>query len=347
MLSRIGRIPLAVVVLFLFLDLKAKRLNDYGSFKVVSYSDYDDVVGDSGQKELVLDKKLVTGILRGMNYIREGMWLCDGRERRVGGFFVDNTETTVDEYRKFLFIVTDFLDQKKKNELSLLKREDLEEVYGSGDKVDKVLDLQDFLTNSLSDEYVEWLKPLNNVFSEELDGDIVSKFGLNDYFTDPKFGGYPIVGLIFEQMKHFLKWRTYYLIRYLVNQGIETYGEYEFLTFPEYCYIASSGDRNNRYAWGSLNVRSDDGQLFANFNFENEFMCGVNKYPANNFGVRDMCGNVDEITSDSANNNNMLKTTAVGNYASLLSDVRIGVSHFEHVDRARHCLSFRAKLVLK
>ena len=321
----------------------SKRFNDFGSFKAVSYYDGEYVENNYNGGDLVLDKKLITGVLRGMTYIPRATLTIDGVQRDLGGYFVDNTEFTVGEYKKFLFTLSDFVEKKKNKEFVLYTDSDLEDFYDA-ELAKKFLDLQSSLFNRLTVEYVESLKPQNDIFLDEMDDDYVKRYGLAQYFSDAMFDSYPVVGLNFKQVEEVTLWRTYYANLYLLNTGIASLVKFEIPTLDDYSYIANRGDANCVYAWGSLNERDDNGQLCANFNYDCGTVCSVSRYAGSGKSVKNLFSNVNEWTASVANNDPVLRFVTGGDYAASVSDVVIGSRRVEHVDRCRHVVGFRCIL---
>ncbi|MCR4919521.1 MAG: SUMF1/EgtB/PvdO family nonheme iron enzyme [Prevotella sp.] len=126
---------------------------------------------------------------------------------------------------------------------------------------------------------------------------------LRNYFSNPAYNDYPVVGVTWEQANAFCAWRTDYLLkglgpaaRYVQRYRLPTEAEWEF---------AARGVEGGEFPWDKMDATSGEGCFFANFKPEggnytkdgNLITSKVGIYSANSNGLFDMAGNVAEWTS--------------------------------------------------
>ena len=126
---------------------------------------------------------------------------------------------------------------------------------------------------------------------------------LRNYFSNPTFNDYPVVGVTWEQANAFCAWRTEFLLkglsgqaRYIQRYRLPTEAEWEF---------AARGKDGTEFPWENNDVKNGDGCFYANFKPDrgNYTMDGnlitskTGIYSSNTNGLFDMAGNVAEWTS--------------------------------------------------
>lgn len=126
---------------------------------------------------------------------------------------------------------------------------------------------------------------------------------LRNYFSNPAYNDYPVVGVTWEQANAFCAWRTDYLLkglgaeaRYIQRYRLPTEAEWEY---------AARGKDGMEFPWDNVDTKSEDGCFFANFkpdrgNYTKDGNLITSKagiYAANTNGLYDMAGNVAEWTS--------------------------------------------------
>ena len=126
---------------------------------------------------------------------------------------------------------------------------------------------------------------------------------LRNYFSNPAYNEYPVVGVTWEQANAFCAWRTDYLLkglggaaRYIQRYRLPTEAEWEY---------AARGKDGTEFPWENTDVKNGDGCYFANFkpdrgNYTKDGNLITSKtgiYAANSNGLYDMAGNVAEWTS--------------------------------------------------
>lgn len=126
---------------------------------------------------------------------------------------------------------------------------------------------------------------------------------MRQYFSNPAYNNYPVVGVTWEQANAFCAWRTEYLLnglgpaaRYVQRYRLPTEAEWEY---------AARGKDQNEFPWDNKEVASGKGCYYANFKPEggnytkdgNLITSRVGLYQSNSNGLYDMAGNVAEWTS--------------------------------------------------
>ena len=126
---------------------------------------------------------------------------------------------------------------------------------------------------------------------------------MRNYFSNPTFNEYPVVGVTWEQANAFCAWRTDYLLkglggeaRYIQRYRLPTEAEWEY---------AARGRDGTEFPWENERVKSGEGCFYANFkpnrgNYTkdgNLITSRTGIYSANSNGLYDMAGNVAEWTS--------------------------------------------------
>lgn len=126
---------------------------------------------------------------------------------------------------------------------------------------------------------------------------------LRQYFSNPNYNDYPVVGVTWEQANAFCAWRTDYLLKGLGAQA-RYVQRYRLPTEAEWEY-AARGKEGNEFPWESTDMKSGRGCFYANFKPDkgnytedgNLITSRVGSYGSNSNGLFDMAGNVAEWTS--------------------------------------------------
>jgi len=126
---------------------------------------------------------------------------------------------------------------------------------------------------------------------------------MRNYFSNPAYNDYPVVGVTWEQANAFCAWRTEYLLkglgpaaRYVQRYRLPTEAEWEY---------AARGKEGTEFPWENEDVASGKGCFYANFKPDdgnytkdgNLITSKVGIYSSNTNGLYDMAGNVAEWTS--------------------------------------------------
>ena len=155
----------------------------------------------------------------------------------------------------------------------------------------------DFLNTYIVNVYPDttcWVNDFQNAENETY---------LRNYFSNPAYNDYPVVGVTWEQANAFCAWRTDYLLKGLGPEA-RFVQRYRLPTEAEWEY-AARGKGGNEFPWEDKSVKSGDGCFFANFKPDrgnytkdgNLITSKVGIYNANSNGLFDMAGNVAEWTS--------------------------------------------------
>ena len=125
------------------------------------------------------------------------------------------------------------------------------------------------------------------------------------YFWHPAYDNYPVVGVNWNQARAFCVWRTAKLNNYLAkHKGQVSLSEFRLPTEAEWEWAARGGHQLNPYPWGGPYARNERGCLLANFKpLRGNYIADgglttlvVGHFPANDWGLYDMAGNVSEWT---------------------------------------------------
>jgi gliding motility-associated lipoprotein GldK len=124
------------------------------------------------------------------------------------------------------------------------------------------------------------------------------------YFWHPGFNDYPVVGVTWAQATSFCQWRTKMQNAFFAGNGQATVQDYRLPTEWEWEFAARGGLQNSMFPWGGYYSRNQTGEFMANYkpmrgNYIEDgglATMKVGSYPANDFGLYDMAGNVAEWT---------------------------------------------------
>jgi gliding motility-associated lipoprotein GldK len=124
------------------------------------------------------------------------------------------------------------------------------------------------------------------------------------YFWHPGFSDYPVVGVTWKQANSFCQWRTKMQNEFFAGNGQATVQDYRLPTEYEWEFAARGGLQNSMFPWGGYYSRNQEGAFMANYkpmrgNYIEDgglATMKVGSYPANDFGLYDMSGNVAEWT---------------------------------------------------
>ncbi len=163
----------------------------------------------------------------------------------------------------------------------------------------------------LKDRSLYVRKEIINVYPDTLAWIHDYAYSYNDpmterYFWHPAYDNYPVVGVNWKQAKAFSIWRTELLRAYLNSKGNAVVNEFRLPTEAEWEWAARGGNSFSPYPWGGPYTRNEKGCFLANFkplrgNYVDDGGLTpviVAHYPANDFGLYDMSGNVAEWTND-------------------------------------------------
>lgn len=147
----------------------------------------------------------------------------------IGGFYMDDTEITNNEYRQFITRVL----------------EDSSSVLG-----------EDYIMKELYPDTTVWVKDYTHHMGDPL---------LVYYYMHPAFDDYPVVGVDWEAAQFFCKWRTAYLNTYRTTNGMVEMPNFRLPSEAEWEYASRGGRDLAKYPWGNPYIRNAKGCLLANF----------------------------------------------------------------------------------
>lgn len=250
----------------------------------------------------------------------------------IGGFYMDDTEITNNEYRQFMDAII----------------EDSLTVLG-----------EDFVMDELYPDTIVWIKDFTHHF-----GDPVAAY----YYWHPAFDNYPVVGVDWEAAKYFSDWRTKHLNDYRISTGLWAMPDFRLPTEAEWEYAAKGGRANAKYPWGNPYIRNSKGCMLANFkpgrgNYHDDghdYTSPVGSYFSNDFGLYDMAGNVSEWCEDAFNpasyplvwdlnptffdDEEPKKVVRGGSWKDIAYYLETGTRTYEHKDSTRAYIGFRCAL---
>lgn len=155
----------------------------------------------------------------------------------------------------------------------------------------------DFLNTYIVNIYPDttcWVNDFNNADNERY---------MLQYFSNPAYNNYPVVGVTWEQANAFCVWRTEFLKRGLGAAAAQIQ-PYRLPTEIEWEF-AARGSEGSLFPWEKGEVKSEKGCFYANFKPDRGdytqdgslITSQQGSYSANSNGLYDMAGNVAEWTS--------------------------------------------------
>ncbi len=156
----------------------------------------------------------------------------------------------------------------------------------------------DFLNTYIIEIYPDttvWVNDFENSYSVPY---------MKNYFSHPSYSAHPVVGVSWEQARAFCHWRTQRLNQALSSKGQEVL-EYRLPTEAEWEFAARGQKLETKFPWKGNYADTEKGCYYANFkpqqgNFTKDgslITSKVASFPANEYGLYDMAGNVAEWTS--------------------------------------------------
>lgn len=247
----------------------------------------------------------------------------------IGGFYMDDTEITNNEYRQFIDVML----------------ADSLEALG-----------EEYIKTELYPDTAVWVKD----FSHHM-GDPMMEY----YYAHPAFDEYPVVGVDWFAAKYFCEWRTKHMNNWRAEQGLFRMPNFRLPSEAEWEYAARGGRDMAKYPWGNPYIRNAKGCMLANFKpgrgnyYDDGFMytSPVAAYFSNDFGLFDMAGNVSEWCEDAHydasvpvvwdlnptyyDDNEPRKIIRGGSWKDIAYYLETGTRTFEYQDTTKSYIGFR------
>lgn len=247
----------------------------------------------------------------------------------IGGFYMDDTEITNNEYRQFVDVMLN----------------DSLEVLG-----------EQYIMTELYPDTTVWV----NDFSHHM-GDPMMEY----YYAHPAFDEYPVVGVDWFAAKYFCEWRTKHMNNWRAEQGLWKMPNFRLPSEAEWEYAARGGRDMAKYPWGNPYIRNAKGCMLANFKpgrgnyYDDGFMytAPVASYFSNDFGLYDMAGNVSEWCEDAFyeaavpivwdlnptynDDNEPRKVVRGGSWKDIAYYLETGTRTYEYQDTTKSYIGFR------
>jgi len=236
-------------------------------------------------------------------------------------------------------------------------------------------DKEDYLEVERSDAFVSkervpvypdtltWIHDFTYNFNEPM---------FDKYFWHPAYGDYPVVGVSWQQAKAFCHWRTEWRLYHLPEERRVFETAYRLPTEAEWEWAARGGRELAMYPWGGPYSRNVKGCFLANFkplrgNYWADghiYTAPADKYPANDYFLYNMAGNVSEWTASAFDPMSDLfasdlnpeytynaskddhphfkkKVIKGGSWKDIGAFLQIGARDFEYQDSSRCYIGFR------
>ncbi len=204
-----------------------------------------------------------------------------------------------------------------------------------------------------------WVKDFDNMANEVM---------VKDYFSNPKFGNYPVVGVTWKQAKAYTIWKTQKINSEFISSKRKPV-EIRLPSEAEWEYAARGGVERMNYPWGN-ELHGPKECLMANYkvapgNYVADgglFTKPSRSYSANNYGLYNMAGNVGEwtenfyssspqgitgdlnprlLSTDGSAVNAGKRVVKGGSWRDAAYFIRNASRTFEHQDTARSYIGFR------
>ncbi|GAB2551351.1 T9SS ring complex lipoprotein PorK/GldK [Rufibacter soli] len=251
----------------------------------------------------------------------------------IGGFYMDETEITNNEYRQFMDAI----------------RQDSLDILG-----------EEFVMTQLYPDTTVWVKDFTYHMGDPL---------MEYYYSHPAFDDYPVVGVDWFAAKYFNSWRTKNKNNYNVESGMAPMPSFRLPSEAEWEYAARGGRDLATYPWGGPYLRNAKGCMLANFKpgrgdyYSDGFTytAPVGQYYPNDFGLYDMAGNVSEWCEDAYSEASVpvvwdlnptyykddepRKIVRGGSWKDIAHFLETGVRNFEYQDSARSYIGFRSAMI--
>lgn len=258
----------------------------------------------------------------------------------IGGFYMDDTEITNNEYRQFSEFFRELGDQGS----------DTTDYFFSAAEAKLIADKKFLPDTSV------WMRDFAHHMGDPL---------VQYYFFHPAFNDYPVVGINWKQAGLFCKWRTQFYNISRRNNGEVEMPNFRLPSEAEWEFASRGGRDLAPYPWGGPYIRNMKGCLLANFkpgrgNYYDDgysYTAPAGSFFANDFGLYDMSGNVSEWCADAFAeasypivwdmNPTYYKATEPrkvirgGSWKDISFYLQTGTRSFEYEDTAKSYIGFR------
>lgn len=208
-----------------------------------------------------------------------------------------------------------------------------------------------------------WMRQFNYAFNEPI---------AQQYFWFQGFNRYPVVGVNWNQCVAFCDWRTQLWRSSREAQHLYTESRFRLPSEQEWEWAARGGRNEAPYPWGGPYIINKKGCYLANFkpqrgNYAADgglYTVPVDKYAANDYGLKNMSGNVSEWTASSyfggaynqvADINPAIgytpsesdplymrrKVVRGGSWRDVAYYLQVGTRDYEYMDTAKAYIGFR------
>jgi formylglycine-generating enzyme len=208
-----------------------------------------------------------------------------------------------------------------------------------------------------------WIKQFSYAFNEPIAW---------QYFWFQGFNKYPVVGINWKQCNAFCDWRTHIWVSTREGQRMYTESRFRLPTEQEWEYAARGGRNEAPYPWGGPYIINKKGCYLANFkpqrgNYAADgglYTVPVDWYAANDYGLKNMAGNVSEwtisefaggaynqmadinpsVTYNTQKGDNVWMTRKVvrgGSWRDVAYYLQVSTRDFEYEDTAKAYIGFR------
>lgn len=247
----------------------------------------------------------------------------------IPAFYMDDTEISNHQYRMFVN--------------SLLA--DSLEVLG-----------EEFIMINLYPDTTVWTKDFTYHNGDQL---------TENYYSNPAFDNYPVVGVSWLAAQKFSEWRTSLYNDYRAENNLFRSPRFRLPSEAEWEWAARGGSEGAKYPWGNPYVANSKGCYLANFkpnrgNYQKDgyqYTAPVNAFEANAYGLYNMAGNVAEWTQDAYSESYMpvtwdlspnydnpdepRKVIKGGSWKDVAYYLESGTTTFEYEDATKSYIGFR------
>jgi gliding motility-associated lipoprotein GldK len=188
----------------------------------------------------------------------------------ISPFYMDDTEISNHEYRMFVNSIM-------ADSISVLGEE--------------------FIMTKLYPDTTVWKKDFAYHNGDQL---------TENYYGNPAFDNYPVVGVSWDASQYFVKWRTQLYNNFRAENDQFKSPRFRLPSEAEWEWAAKGGKDGAKYPWGNPYVANGKGCYLANFkpfrgNYQKDgyqYTAPINAFNVNDYGLYNMAGNVAEWTQD-------------------------------------------------